>query len=96
MARSNGAEAMFLLGSLHEAVKGIRVDVADIKSEVRTELSAVKADVASIKANQRPRRRLRVPPWLLVRFAIAAGFTLAAAAMKIDPGWVKQVLSSMR
>jgi hypothetical protein len=92
MARSNGAEAMFLLGSLHEKVSAIVVDVAAVKLDV----SSVKLDVAALKGSQRPRRRFRMPPWLLVRFVAAAGFTIAAAAMKIDPSWVKQVLLSMR
>jgi hypothetical protein len=90
MGRLNGADALIKLGMVLEAVEGIKVDVSDLKDDVHS----VRTDVAVLKANQKPRRRL--PPWIVVRFVAAAIFALSAGVMKVPPKWVDQVLSSMR
>jgi hypothetical protein len=92
MAGMNGAHALMQLGRVLEAVETIKVDLHGVKAEQ----SAIRADVAAIKANQRPRRRLRMPSALVLRFMLAAAITLSAAAIKADPVWVGKVLSSMR
>jgi hypothetical protein len=99
----NANDAMFLLGKVHEAVKVIRFDVAETKQEVRTKVASLEThianlqtDVATIKANQQPKRRFKLPSHTTIRFALAAGFTIAAALIKIDPAWVGQVLAALK
>jgi hypothetical protein len=105
MGKLNGTanDAMFLLGEVYAGVKQIRLDVAETKQELRTKIAnlqshvtTLQTDVATIKTNQRPKRRFRLPSHTTIRFSLAAGFSLAAAIIKIDPAWVGQVLAFLK
>lgn len=89
MGRLNGVDVSYLLGELRGEFKAIRYEVRDLKQG----MAELRRDVAAVKENQRPRRRLSVPPWTIVRFIAAILFTLSAIAMRTDLGILKTVLS---
>jgi hypothetical protein len=89
MGRLNGVDVSYLLGELRGEFKAIRYEVRDLKQG----MADLRRDVAAVKENQRPRRRISIPPWTIVRFVAAALFTLSAILVRMDLGVLKTVLS---
>jgi hypothetical protein len=95
---TNGHGAMFLLGSLNEAVEFIKVGMAEQRNEVRHELAAVREDLgnlrATVEAMSRPSLLSQI--WSLCgrisgtqwRWLGTAVLVLAGMLLRLDPVWV--------
>ena len=94
----NGHGAMFLLGSLNEAVEFIKVGMAEQRNEVRHELAAVRAELGSLRATvgdlSRPSllsqisnlcHRISGTQW---RWLGTAALLLTGMLLRLDPVWV--------
>ena len=94
----NGHGAMFLLGSLNEAVEFIKVGMAEQRSEVRHELAAVRVELGSLRATVEDLSRPSLPAqisslcgrisgthWRWIGTAI---LLLTGMLLRLDPVWI--------
>ena len=94
----NGHGAMFLLGSLNEAVEFIKVGMTEQRNEVRHELAAVREDLgnlrATVEAMSRPSMLASVlklcgsltgTQWRWLGTAI---FLVTGMLLRLDPVWI--------
>ena len=101
----NGHGAMFLLGSLNEAVEFIKVGMAEQRNEVRHELAAVREDLgnlrATVEAMSRPSMLASVlklcgslsgTQW---RWLGTAVLLLTGMLLRLDPVWLAKTAKSL-
>ena len=94
----NGHGAMFLLGSLNEAVEFIKVGMAEQRNEVRHELAAVRAELGSLRATVEDLSRPSLLSQTLrlcgrisgtqCRWLGTAIFLVTGMLLRLDPVWV--------
>jgi hypothetical protein len=94
----NGHGAMFLLGSLNEAVEFIKVGMAEQRNEQRSELAAVREDLGSLRATVEAMSRPSMLASILKlcgslsgtqwRWLGTAIFLLTGMLLRLDPIWL--------
>ena len=98
----NGHGAMFLLGSLNEAVEFIKVGMAEQRNEQRSELAAVREDLGSLRATVEAMSRPSMLASILKlcgslsgtqwRWFGTAALVLTGAMLRLDPIWISKVI----
>jgi hypothetical protein len=94
----NGHGAMFLLGSLNEAVEFIKLGMAEQRNEQRSELAAVREDLGSLRATVEAMSRPSLPSQILAlcgrisgtqwRWLGTAIFFVTGMLLRLDPVWI--------
>jgi hypothetical protein len=94
----NGHGAMFLLGSLNEAVEFIKVGMAEQRNEVRHELAAVREDLGNLRATVEALSRPSMLASILKlcgslsgtqwRWLGTAVLFLTGMLLRLDPMWI--------
>ena len=94
----NGHGAMFLLGSLNEAVEFIKVGMVEQRSEVRHELAAVREELGNLRETVEAMSRPSILASILKlcgslsgtqwRWLGTAVLFLTGMLLRLDPVWV--------